>query len=105
VTKASGSADGGQALVGAAVALASGAVAPNPFAGRTQISYEVASAAPVRLSVYDALGREVAVLVDGPQEAGAHTATFDARGLAAGTYVYRLVVGSEVRTGRMTLAR
>jgi hypothetical protein len=31
--------------------------------------------------------------------------TFDARSLAAGTYVYRLVVGSDVRTGRMTLVR
>ncbi|HLT47758.1 MAG TPA: T9SS type A sorting domain-containing protein, partial [Rubricoccaceae bacterium] len=58
----------------------------------------------VRLAVYDVLGREVAVLVDARQEAGAHRATFDASGLAAGTYVYRLVVGSEVQTGRLTLA-
>jgi hypothetical protein len=79
-------------------------VAPNPFSGRTQISYAVEVASDVRLSVYDVLGREVAVLVDGQQEAGTHTATFDARGLAAGTYIYRLVVGNDVQTGRMTLA-
>src|SRR5690606_14301402 len=80
------------------------AVAPNPFARQTTISYEVAAASDVRLAVYDVLGREVAVLVDARQEAGAHRATFDASGLAAGTYVYRLVVGSDVQTGRLTLA-
>jgi len=80
------------------------AVAPNPFARQTAISYEVAAASDVRLAVYDVLGREVAVLVDARQEAGTHRATFDASGLAAGTYVYRLVVGSDVQTGRLTLA-
>jgi hypothetical protein len=89
---------------GASAATGASAVAPNPFSGRTQISYAVEVASDVRLSVYDVLGREVAVLVDGQQEAGTHTATFDARGLAAGTYIYRLVVGNDVQTGRMTLA-
>jgi hypothetical protein len=79
-------------------------VSPNPFAGRTTVSFEVAAAGAARLSVYDVLGREVAVLVDGHVEAGSHSATFDGRGLASGTYVYRLVVGSEVQTGRITLA-
>ncbi|MDX1419709.1 MAG: T9SS type A sorting domain-containing protein [Rubricoccaceae bacterium] len=81
------------------------AVAPNPFARQTTISYEVAAAADVRLAVYDVLGREVAVLVDGRVEAGTHSAVFDAGDLAAGTYVYRLQVGTGVRAGRMTLAR
>jgi hypothetical protein len=80
------------------------AVMPNPFVSRTTIRYAIEEAADVRLTVYDALGREVAVLVDGRQEAGAHSAVFDASGLAAGTYVYRLTVGSEVQTGRLTLA-
>ncbi|HLT48156.1 MAG TPA: T9SS type A sorting domain-containing protein [Rubricoccaceae bacterium] len=89
----------------ASVAAGGAAVTPNPFADRARIAYEVAEAAPVRLAVYDLLGREVAVLVDEHQEAGAHAATFDARGLAAGTYVYRLTVGSDVQTGQLTLAR
>ena len=59
----------------------------------------------MRLAVYDVLGREVAVLVDGQLEAGAHVASFEAGSLASGVYVYRLVVGSEVQTGRITLAR
>ena len=81
------------------------AVAPNPFRGQAQIRYEVTATADVRLAVYDVLGREVAVLVDGRQEAGAHSATFDARGLAAGAYVYRLAVGGDVQVGRLTLTR
>jgi hypothetical protein len=85
-------------------ATTSAIVSPNPFAGRTQIRYTVEAATTVRLSVYDVLGREVAVLVDGHVEAGAHQAMFDGHGLAPGTYVYRLTTGSEVQTGRMTLA-
>src|SRR5690606_9892852 len=72
----------------ATTAGASAVVAPSPFARQTTISYEVAAASDVRLAVYDVLGREVAVLVDARQEAGTHRATFDASGLAAGTYVY-----------------
>ncbi|MDX1419707.1 MAG: DVUA0089 family protein [Rubricoccaceae bacterium] len=87
-----------------AAASAPAAVAPNPFARQTTISSEVAAAADVRLAVYDVLGREVAVLVDARMDAGMHRAQFDAGDLAAGTYVYRLQVGNDVRTGRMTLS-
>ncbi len=59
----------------------------------------------MRLAVYDLLGREVARLVDGTMEAGRHKAMFDAAGLASGVYVWRLVVGGEVQTGRLTLVR
>src|SRR5690606_39854215 len=81
------------------------AVAPNPFRGTTQIRYTVSASSDVRLAVYDVLGREVAVLVDGRVEAGQHAATFDASGLAAGAYVYRLAAGNDVEVGRLTVAR
>jgi hypothetical protein len=44
----------------------------------------------VKLSVYDLLGREVAVLLNGRKEAGRHEETFDASGLSSGVYVCRL---------------
>ncbi|MDX1420324.1 MAG: M43 family zinc metalloprotease [Rubricoccaceae bacterium] len=94
----------GELFAADAVQAARAAVSPNPFARETAIRFEVAEATDVRLAVYDVLGREVAVLADGRMEAGAHTAVFQADGLAAGTYVYRLVIGSDVQTGRMTLA-
>ena len=79
--------------------------APNPFAGATTLRYALPEAGPVRLAVYDALGREVAVLADGERGAGWHTAQMSAAGLASGTYLVRLVAGGEVRVGRMLVAR
>ncbi|MDX1421233.1 MAG: T9SS type A sorting domain-containing protein, partial [Rubricoccaceae bacterium] len=81
------------------------AVAPNPFSRGAVLSFAVAEATDVRLAVYDVLGREVAVLLDGPAEAGAHRVVLDGRGLAAGTYLWRLVAGERVETGRVTLVR
>lgn len=78
---------------------------PSPFTDQTTLRFTLPAPVAVRLAVYDVLGREVAVLVDGQREAGLHEATFDGRGLSSGTYVYRLVAGSEVQTGRMSLAR
>ncbi|MDX1420247.1 MAG: PQQ-dependent sugar dehydrogenase, partial [Rubricoccaceae bacterium] len=78
---------------------------PNPFRGTATITFAVPAAADVRLAVYDVLGREVAVLADGRVEAGTHAVPFDAGDLPAGTYVWRLVVGADVQTGRMTQIR
>lgn len=78
---------------------------PNPFVARTTLRYELEEASRVRLALYDIMGREVAVLADGFAGAGPHTATFEADGLAPGVYVWRLVAGGRVETGRITLAR
>jgi hypothetical protein len=59
----------------------------------------------VRLSVYDLLGREVAVLVNGVQTPGEHRVTFDARSLASGVYLYRLVAGGQSRSRKLVLLR
>ncbi len=66
---------------------------PNPFNPSTKISYDLPKDAAVKLSVYDLLGREVAVLVDGPEAAGAHDVVFDAAGLTSGIYFYRIDAG------------
>ncbi len=63
---------------------------PNPFTGATTIPYQVAETVHVRLSVYDLLGREIAVLQDGERRAGAHEAWFDASGLSPGVYFVRM---------------
>jgi hypothetical protein len=51
------------------------------------------------------LGREVAVLVNDVMPAGAHSVEFDASNLASGVYLYRLTVGGETFTKRMTLLK
>jgi len=72
---------------------------PNPFNPSTTIGYRIAGTghqalgtSRVKLSVYDMLGREVAVLVNEERAPGTYSAEFDARGLASGVYLYRLTV-------------
>ncbi|MDX1419468.1 MAG: T9SS type A sorting domain-containing protein, partial [Rubricoccaceae bacterium] len=81
------------------------APAPNPAAGPATLRYDVPEAGTVRLGLYDALGREVAVLVDGEQPAGTHAAVLDGRGLAAGLYFVRLTADGVAETRRVTLLR
>lgn len=65
---------------------------PNPFSGVTAIRFRLSNGGPVRLAVYDPLGREVAVLLDEHREAGDQFVAFDAAslGVAEGIYLYRL---------------
>ena len=78
---------------------------PNPFNPATTIRYTLQEEGPVSLRVYDLLGREVAVLLDGRENAGAHSVVFDGRGLASGVYFYRLETGSFVKTMKLTVIR
>jgi hypothetical protein len=66
---------------------------PNPFTISTSIRFRLAAAGPVRLTVHDVRGREVARLLEGWTDAGEHTATFRGDGLKAGVYWYRLSAG------------
>jgi uncharacterized protein (DUF1501 family) len=82
--------------------------APNPFNPTTVIRFTVSGdhgGTPLRLTVYDVLGREVAVLADGVMPAGPHSVTFDASRLPSGVYVYRLEGGGTVLTKQMTLVK
>ncbi len=78
---------------------------PNPFNPTTAISYQLSGLSRVTLKVYDILGREVATLVNGYQQAGMHTVTFSATGLASGAYFYRLRSGTQVETRKCMLVR
>ena len=85
-----------------ALALSAG---PNPFRDAAEVSFALPEPADVRLAAYDALGREVAVLTDGPLAAGAHAATFHAGDLPAGVYVLRLTTPEATVTRRVTRVR
>lgn len=79
--------------------------APNPFTGGTTISFTLTAPQAVRLTVFDGLGREVAVLMDGTQPAGDHRVHWEATGLPAGVYLYRLEAGGHAQTRRALLVR
>ena len=86
---------------------------PNPFNPSTVISYQLPVSSKVELMVFDMLGREVSRLVSGVQQAGSHTAEFDASGFSSGVYIYQLrAIAADgsgrdlfVRTRKMTLLK
>ena len=78
---------------------------PNPFNPQTTIDYALPQAGDVSLIVYDMLGREVDVLLDGPQATGRHTVRFGANHLPNGAYVYRLVAADKTITRTMVLLK
>jgi hypothetical protein len=69
---------------------------PNPFNPVTQIKYSILEDGYVTLKVFDVLGREVAVLVNGLREAGVYTSEWNAGNHASGVYLARLIVRDEV---------
>lgn len=78
---------------------------PNPFNPTTTISYALGERQHVRLSVVDALGREVALLADGMMDAGRQQVNFDAANLPGGLYVARLSAGGQTLTQKMLLLK
>ena len=80
-------------------------VFPNPSTDEATVRYRLGTPGPVRLAVYDLLGREVAVLVDGLQAAGQRDARFDGHALSSGTYLLRLEAGGTVHVRPITLVR
>ena len=77
---------------------------PNPSRGAAAVSFRLPSAQRVRLTLHDALGREVARLADGVRAAGPHRVATPA-GLAPGVYLARLAAGGAVATRTLAVVR
>jgi hypothetical protein len=78
---------------------------PNPFNPSTTITYSIPKSDRVKLTVYNVLGNQVAVLVDQTQSQGTYTKTFNAQNLASGIYFYKLETGSTVMAKKMMLIK
>ncbi|UCE67268.1 MAG: T9SS type A sorting domain-containing protein [Candidatus Zixiibacteriota bacterium] len=84
---------------------------PNPFNNKTMISFDLSFPENIELTVYDLIGREVAILYAGRAEAGRTVVNWDGRsssgdGLPSGIYFYRLTAAEgETITRRMTLLK
>ena len=78
---------------------------PNPAAQTSTVRFALAAPGDARLDVFDALGRRVATLVDGPLAAGVHEATLDVSALPTGVYLVRLRTDAGPETIRLTVAR
>ena len=86
---------------------------PNPFNPETQIAYLVPaslSGKQLTVDVFDALGRHVTNLVNGPQPAGHHRVTWNGHNdlgqpVSSGVYVYRILVDGQVKLRKLLLVR
>jgi hypothetical protein len=79
---------------------------PNPFNPSTTIGFTLNVSGHTTLKIYDAVGREVATLVNEDLEAGVyHHRAFDASRLASGMYLARLVSGDKIQIRRMVLIK
>jgi hypothetical protein len=78
---------------------------PNPFNPATSINYYVPKESHISLVVYDVLGKEVKVLVNGEETAGYHRIEFDASELPSGIYFYRLQAGTFMAVKKMILLK
>jgi len=79
---------------------------PNPFNPITNISYGLKNTCFVRLVVYDALGKEIYVLVNKRQNTGTYNVEFNALSYPSGMYIYNLYIdGNIAGTRRMILLK
>lgn len=78
---------------------------PNPTDGRSRVEVGVPAAGDVHVAVYDALGREVAVLHDGPAAAGPLPLAIDTGAFAPGTYIVRVRSAAGASTRTLTVIR
>lgn len=80
-------------------------VAPNPARDATTLYVDLSTSSSLRLSIFDVLGRRVAVLADGVHTAGAHAFSFDASVLPSGLYLVRLATDRATQTRSLVLSR
>ncbi|MCF6342729.1 MAG: T9SS type A sorting domain-containing protein, partial [Bacteroidales bacterium] len=78
---------------------------PNPFNSITTIKYKIPEQDFVTLTVFDALGKEVATLVSEEKPAGTDEVEFSGSGLDSGIYYYKLQTGNFIETKKMNLLR
>ena len=78
---------------------------PNPFNPTTAISYQLSAFGFTTLKVYDAIGREVATLVNEVKEAGTYSAQFDGAKLSSGIYFAKLSSSGKTQIRKLVLMK
>jgi hypothetical protein len=78
---------------------------PNPFNPVTKIKYYIAKESIVKLTIFDALGRELITISEGTKAAGTYETIFDASLLSSGIYFYRLTANDFSEIKKLILCR
>ena len=78
---------------------------PNPFNPATTIGFGVQNKSNVKIIILNAIGEEVAVVLNEEKEPGYHQVEFSAANLPSGVYFYRLKAGEFISTKKMILLK
>jgi len=78
---------------------------PNPFNPSTTLRYSLPEASLTSIKIYDAVGKEVAVVVNEMKTAGTYQIEFNAVGLSSGIYYYSIQAGTFSETKKMILMK
>ena len=78
---------------------------PNPFNPVTNIKFDIPKSSATKLIVYDALGREVATLVNEKLRAGSFQVDWDGSSYTSGVYIYRLEADEFVEVKKMVMVK
>ena len=70
---------------------------PNPFIENTTVQYELRAATRITISVFDAQGKELQVLVNENKKAGSYTQSFNGASLGSGTYFIKIAQNGVVK--------
>jgi len=78
---------------------------PNPFNAQTTIEFTVPSHGQVKLEAFDILGRKIGDLLNETMESGKHSYIWDCSDMSTGVYFYKLTIGDQTSTRKMTLLK
>ena len=78
---------------------------PNPFNPTTNIKFDIQKTSLTKLIIYDALGREIATLVNEVLKAGSYEVSWDGSNYTSGVYFYRIQTGDFIETKKMLLMK
>lgn len=78
---------------------------PNPFNPTTNIRFQLPKESNVKLTIYDAIGREVVTLINDRLNPGTYTVEWNAKNMASGVYLYRIEAGNFVKANKMLLIK
>jgi len=78
---------------------------PNPFNPKTNIEFDIAESQNVKISIYNILGVEKEVLLNGYMVKGKHKVVFDGSNYSSGVYLYKIVTDNYSQTKKLLLLK
>jgi hypothetical protein len=78
---------------------------PNPFNPSTRIKYSIKNTVPVKIEIYDILGRKTATIVNEIKQPGEYEFSFNGNNLASGIYFYKLTAGTFTQIRKMQMLK